>query len=442
MKRPWVKLATHLAIFGLVVVIAISARRVQEGAAGADDGKHGSAVASGRPDRPGRSSSRKGGGAERDEQKAKFSSRDFKSAWDAIAFRNVSMRERTQLQEEVLRQWAEVDLEAAVKALLAGNWDPEAGYAGVDNVMASFDQVFRDRPLEAWDLINSGKLGLGSILVKDRWAKAVAAEHPMLVMSHFNDLPSRSRGDTLKAITAAVVKNPELRDEFLTRFCEQPQNSQFSTWMSETIRTLGPSGTPAELGEKLSNAKTDQERTRYVHEFGVSLKGSDFGTMLAEWRKLPPEIQGRATNSMLFHADPTADVPKLVGLMVEIGEWKSINDQIMKVSEYGYKTGKAAELAQWTASLPDVPQANRVFVQAVEPYIVNNPVAAKSWIESLPANDWRRDKALAEYSRHVLWRMSDRDLSTWAINSISDPQMKKQVVSVRAAWARERGVDP
>ncbi len=443
MKRPWVKVSTHAGVFGLIIALGISAGRMAEGMNREKNGPEGSGAVPDRPGRPGRPVSKKDKlRAERDDGKARFGSRDFKSAWDAIGFRDVSIRERAELQEEVLRKWAEVDLESAVKALLAGNWDPEAGYAGVDNLMASFDDVFRERPLEAWDLINSGKLGLGSILVKDRWAKSVAAEHPMLVMSHFNDLPNRTKGDALKAVTAAVVKNPELREEFLGKVCEQPQTEELSSWMSETIRKLGPSGTPAEMAEKLSSAKTDQERTRYVHEFGLSLKNSDFQSMLTEWEKLPPDIQGRASKSMLLHAEPTADIPSLVGMMMKIGEWSMVSEQVMKVSEYGYKNGKAAELAQWTSTLPDVPQAKRVFVQAVEPYIVNNPTAAKSWIEGLQAGDWRRDRALAEYSRHSLWRMNSREQSTWAIESISDPKMKREVISIRAAWAREKGVEP
>lgn len=443
MKLPWSKVATHAAVFGLMILLGISAHRISDGSGEASGKADGAGSIPERPDRPGRRISQKESArGSRDDGKEKFNSRDFKAAWDAIAFRDVTMSERVQLQEEVLRQWAEVDMEAALKAALAGNWDSEAGFAGVDNLLTSFEKVFQERPLEAWDLIRSGKLGLGATLVKDRWAKSVAAEHPMLVMSQFDDLPKRTRGEALKAITAAVVKNPELREEFLNKVCEQPQTEQLSTWMSETIRKLGASGTPVEMAEKLSSAKTDQEKTRYVHELGISLKSADFQTMLAAWEKLPPEIQGRASKAILFHADPSADIPSLVGMMMRIGEWSMVNEQVMKISEHGYKTGKAAELAQWTATLPNDRKASQVFVQAVEPYIVNNPVAARSWIEGLPAGDWRRDRALAEFSRHSLWRMNSREQSDWAIESISDPAMKQNVINIRAAWAREKGVDP
>lgn len=448
MKMSAGKIASHGMAFAAALGIAWWFSAEHRGNEADDSGKdgvgeNGRVSSNGKPDRTNRPGSGKNDPrVMRNDHGEKYTSAEFKAAWDAIAFREISLNDRTMLQEAVLRGWAEVDMEAALKALLSTNWDMEEGFAGVGNMLESFNDVFRERPLEVWDLIQSGRLGLGGELVKSKWAAAAASEHPMLVMSVFSNLSSGAQGNTLKQITAAVAKNPELREQFLEQLCKQPQTGQFSTWMSETIRSLGPSAPPDVIGKKLSEAKTEQERTRYIHEFGLALKKMDFPTMMSEWTKLPEDLRGRTSRSLLLHADPSSDIPSLAGEMMKIGEWKSLNEQAGKISEYGYKTGKVRELAEWTSGLPAVAQSQEIFVRAVEPFIVNKPSEARQWIESMASDDWRRDRALAEYSRHVLWRMNDKDLSTWAIDSISDPMVKRNVVMSRQAWAHQKGVDP
>lgn len=448
MKIPVRTLFTHLATFGLALGAAawFSASRNDAGISGKETAG-GAATASPvdprPPDRPGRPATRKrDAAASRNVADPSLASKDYRAAWEAIAFRDVTIQERVDLQRELLRQWAEVDLEAALKAALSCAWDGDGGMGGIDQLLDSFEDAFAARPLEAWDLLLSGRPGLGTSIIKARWAAVVARREPMLVLSHLNDLPARSHGSTLKTITAAVAGNPELRDEFFDRCCTLPQTRQFSTWMSEIVRTLGPSGTPSEIGRKLAEATTDQQRTRYIHEFGISLKSADPSTIVAEWNQLPAGLRGRASNSLYLHADPTSDIPALTGLLIQANEWKSLAEQSGKISEHGYKTGKVEPLANWTATLPDRPESRLLLSRSLEPFIVNHPTDAKQWIDRLPGGDWRRDEALAEFSRHSLWRMNDRDNSTWAIDHISNPQIRESVINVRAAWARQKGVDP
>lgn len=444
MKWTKGKIATHAAVFALAFLAAVgvgtvgfSGGREKDDGVGKEEGEGSLSVV--RPERPGRPGVMRERGREGTGEK--FRAEDFRKAWDAIARRDVTISERMQLQMAVLRQWSMVDLEGAMEAALSVHWD---GDGGAETLLDSpFEEAFRARPLEAWDLIVSGGFGLGAELVKELWAAAVVEKHPMLVMSALQEMPSSRRGEILKAITSTVARGDAgMKEEFLGKLCELPQTGQLSTWMSETIRKLGPSGTAAEVGAKLVQAKTPQEVTRYIHELGLALKSADIPTILVEWEKLPPELRSRAATSALLHADPKSDIPALVTEMGRMGGWNSIGEQRFKISEYGYNTGKLAELADWTATLPDRPESRGIMDQAIEPYIVNNPAGAKTWIESLPAGDWRRDRALAEYSRHVLWRMNSKEQSTWAIDGIADPKVKEHVLAVRAAWARERGVDP
>lgn len=446
MKPATTKTFTHVASFALAFALAAliggSLGAGSKQAATTRDSTASSSAISrpDRPDRPGRPAATKRG--ERDAAEPGLRSKDYKAAWDAIGFRNVTVQERSQLQRMVLAEWAETDLEGAMKAALASTWDGERGEGTVENLLWSFNAAFGKRPLEAWDIIQSGRLGLGASLLENQWVSSTVHKDPMLVMSVFEDLPARSKGNTLSNIASMAKNDPAMRAEFLAKLGKLPQTEQYSSWVGEVVKVLGPTGTPAEIALKLSEATTDQQKTLFIHEFGASLRDADAASMKAEWSKLPADLQARAARSLLHHADASKNIPQIMDLFVETADWKSLGEQASKLKDYARQSGNPAEVAAWAMKLPERPETTQLFHRAIEPYIQSDPAGARSWIESMPAQDWRRDRALAEYSQQQLWKIRNEQESRWALDQISNPTLKAEATKWRADWARQTGSKP
>ena len=64
---------------------------------------------------------------------------------------------------------------------------------------------------------------------------------------------------------------------------------------------------------------------------------------------------------------------------------------------------------------------------------------ARDWILTIPEGDWRRERALAEYSQNALWAKNDPAGSQWAIDQIKDPRMKGTVINWRKEWTERTG---
>lgn len=364
----------------------------------------------------------------------KLSARDFKKAWDAIADQSMSTAERYQLQMMLLRQWAEVDLEGALEAAFDTSWDNEGGMGGIRQLLGVFSEQFAKRPTESWDLITSGKFGLGAAIAKSVWAESVVKENPLLVVNSFSQIPYHTRAGIFKKILDSVQKDPSKIGQFYDKLAELPQNEQYLNFIRDAVIQLGARGTTEELRSKFLGATSEAQRTILIHEYGKALGTSDLATIQAELSQLPEADRGRMLRSINIHAPVGEHTPKLVEMILEAGEYaKSYQAITAKLREYAKEPEKQISLANWAMTLPQSEDASKVVHRAVEPYLMADPKAARGWLESLPSS-WGKDRALAEYSQHSVWRRNDSDTSWWAINQISDPQVKATATHWRSSW--------
>lgn len=429
------KIVTHVAAVGIGVLIAaaggsVIVQRQGEEKKGISGGGAGT-VEEARPERKGRPDVTKA--MPRGPQKPRLSSREYRAAWEAIGRRNLTKQERLQLQNTVLRQWMEVDPEAAMKAFLALPWDEMA------IPMFAFQGYFAKNPIEAWDLLNSGRLGLGASMLKGQWAQSVVREHPELVLSQLREFRQDQQKDLLMTIAGLMSKDPARREEFIDKLCAFPEDKQTLDWIKSLAPMLGTGETPAALREKLAAADSPQRTTLYLHQFGLALKDTDMEAIRAEWSQLPAELKERAVRAITLHTDPdgTKNTPGLFTMLVEAKQWDFLNTERWRLGRYAQTPEKKEELAKWALTLPEDPGTQEIFHRAVDPFIRADLDKGGAWVETLPKG-WQRDRALAELSQQALYRKGSTELSDWALNEIADPKLKADATKWRGDWAKKQ----
>lgn len=445
MKPGHQRIVTHLVclVAGVCVAGAIRSAVVEQHDA-----------VGGSPDRVGRRSDPSGHGGDApgkaggskqtpgNRTEPSLGSKDFRDAWDAIARRtDLTTRERAAMQRKLLEQWAMIDLQSAMTAALEGNWDGDDG--GVNSLVPAFRAAFLKNPMEAWSIIQSGDLGLGSALFRWQWVTAVSSENPLLVLSCFDDFSDNLKKAALWPLLERRLSDPAVTEAILRMLRDRPADALTKTLAAEFYKQVKPDGTPAELAAKIATAATEQEKIIALQAFTASLKGQESGLVGSLIGNLPPEFRGDIVRQLLA-ASGNEKPTDLLDLAIASGNWDILKDPMVagvegKVAEYARRRDPIA-IAEWGLSLPDRPETQEVYRRAITGYIDRYPVEARDWIMSIPEGDWRRERALMEYSQNALWYKKNQEGAAWAIERITDPKMKGTAINWRIEWAQRNGV--
>jgi hypothetical protein len=372
---------------------------------------------------------------------APLRSKDFREAWKAIARRDLTAKERMIMQKKLLQEWAKVDLEGAMSAALEGNWDYDEG--GVNSMVPAFRDAFIKNPMEAWEVIQSGRLGLGSPLFRWQWVNAVSAENPLLVLSCFGDFSANLQKSALGPILDRHSKDPAVRDAILKLLRERPADEQTKVLAMEFYKQVVPDDAPGELVAIFNAAGTEQEKIIALQALAASLRGQDIETIKAHFGSIPVENRGDIVRQLLASSGKE-NTTELLNLAIASGDWSIFRDPMVAgveglVAEHARRRNPIA-IAEWGLGLPDRPETQEVYRRAITGYIDRYPEEARGWIMSMPQGDWRRERALMEYSQNALWYKKNQEGADWAINQISDPKIKGTAMSWRVEWAQRNGV--
>ncbi|MBX3739446.1 MAG: hypothetical protein KF712_00540 [Akkermansiaceae bacterium] len=443
MKPSFTKL-THAgaAVFGLLLAFVLLHRQETLSPTASTGGD-----SSGKPSRHGHrqaggaSAEAKEGAAPHQAPPQKFRAGEYQKAWDAIADQSLPAQQRFFLQMQLLRQWAEVDLEGALIAAFDTSWDGGNQGMGIQGLLQAFDQEFAKRPTESWDLITSGKFGLGAALAKGKWAQSVVKENPLLVANYLRQLPLRTRRSIFPQVLAAIKEDPSKIGAFYDKLTELPQDKTFRDLTRDAIKELGARGSTEEIRTKFLESTSDAQRTILVHEFGKSLATAPISTIQAELAKLPEADRGRMLRSLAHHAETGGEqTPQLLGMILQAGEYKEVAQQVHEhIRSYATTPEKQANLAAWAVTLPQMPDAAAVIHRSVSGYVNSDPQGARAWLESVPASSWGRNTALAEYSQQMLWKHNNPEQSAWALSQINDPKLKETATAWRGSWEKQNG---
>jgi len=435
MKRS-VRIVSHLAAVGIGIAIAASA-------AGFSSRKP---TAAPEPENPGNATRAGTGGRApnaRKESKPSLDAKDFRKAWDAVAARKLSSRDRKVLQKQILGKWAQVDLEGALDAAMKEAWDggnvSVAGrYYFSDSLLTAFSQAFSDRPLDAWALIQSGKYGVGSQLLRSQWLASVSQTNGLLVVSMLGELPGSLQKQAVEAAMKGVKINPE-REAILAKIIAQAGESH-DDWIQAAFKNLPDGGDPSALRERWAALPEGSARKVAMMEWGVSLRTMDGDKLTTELGNLPADAKAEATQVMLSQL--TGKSPGLLSALdfaMATDQWGSLAEssapQLASFGEQNHMD--PLKLAEWGCNLPERPDTVEIYHKAVGRYIRDDLPRAKEWLEAMPEGSWQRENGLAEFSQQALWRKNDPASSQWALDSISDPAVRAAAAKWRHDWEEQ-----
>lgn len=432
--KPSVRIASHLAALAIGVAIAASA-------AGFSTAKYSAGPQAEKPPQ----ASQAGGGETRRASKPGKESRptlkpdEFRQAWDAVAARKLPRRERMELQNRILAKWAQVDLEGALAAAMDEAWDegPRVydGHYFVDSLLSSFSPEFSARPLDAWALIQSGKFGVGSEILRSAWLGAVSASNGLLVASMLSELPENLQEQAVGSVLEQTKPGAE-RDAILAKIIDQA-GGEHADWIQEAFKNLPVVGDPAALRDCWFALPAGSSRQVAIMQWGASLRGLDREKLSSELANIAPEAKNEAMKAMLSQL--TYETPGLLaGLEFALSsdQWATVAKTIapLLANFGGTDLMDPVKLAEWGTNLPERPDTVETYHKAIGRYIRDDLPRAKTWLEAMPEGSWQRENGLAEFSQQALWSKNDPESSQWALDSITNPAVKAEATKWRGDW--------
>ncbi len=374
---------------------------------------------------------------------------DFRRAWAAVAAKELPLIERISLQHQLLEHWAEVDLEGALDAAMAEAWDndynPGFEILGTSGhpLISAFAKVFADRPLDAWEMIQSGRFGAGAAIIRRQWVTAVGTSDPALLASMLGELPPSLQQFAVNQAVREAAPNPGTLNAVLDRIAAHPVGEASDHWLAWIASSLPGEGNPAGLRDQALSAPDGPARAVALAKWAASLRGADDGTFAGEVSRIPANAKEDAARAMMHALRP--DSKSLLGAFdfaMEAGQWQLVAAEAPELLRHAPNSTDPARLADWAMDLPERPETVEIFHRAVDRYIGEDLARAREWIAGMDAADWHRDRALAEFSQQALRRHQDPESSRWALDLIGDPALKATAEGWRRDWERERPGSP
>ncbi|RYD40066.1 MAG: hypothetical protein EOP85_14885, partial [Verrucomicrobiaceae bacterium] len=132
---------------------------------------------------------------------------EYQAAWDAIPAMKWGRKERFDWQIKLLKEWADKDLEGALKAAFAESWASNRVVLVQGEAFryhGAFVESIKNRPQDVLKLIQEKKLGvLESSLLLQAWSVTLFQYDKELYFSHIREL---SGGDFPLALNVSFLQ--------------------------------------------------------------------------------------------------------------------------------------------------------------------------------------------------------------------------------------------
>lgn len=368
---------------------------------------------------------------------------EFRRAWAALGSQKLPLPKLRALQRKLLEEWAEVDLEGAMEAALGEAWDSwENSYGNRSGhpLNEAFAKTFAERPLDAWKILSSDKLGAGAQLMRRGWIYAVSKKDGPLLISMLSEMPASLRGLAIAESLRQIPRDkPEELDALRKKIATSGKLEDATKWL-QTAYFIFPQmkGDSAQLRESWSSTPDGSNRAIAMTEWASSLRKMNRDQFLTEWQNVPESARGDAAKSVLSQTPGDSSyLLDAIDHAIEAGEWayleKGVADKIRALDPRG-ENSDPKTVADWALKLPARPEATDLFHRAIEGYLVTNPDEGRTLLESLPAGDWHRERGFIELSQTYLWRHNDPEGSRRAIESITDPVARQIATTYVYDW--------
>ncbi len=433
-KPPIARVLTHLLVAGAGLLLARQMTGASGGTTagnGADSSSRKQGVDSRRPDKQTRTIQTWRGS-------------EYARAWKALKTAKLTTKERLQTQRELLRAWAEVDLNSSLEAALAEAWDSDReGYYDLDGPLLDvFSEAFAKHPEDGWELITSRQYGLGTGLIRNVWIQAVGERDPLFLASRLGQLSWRDRDRALDACRMGMsIGGKDNAAKLIEVLAGLPAEVISAKQVAEFSDIPGMETDPARLREEIASTTTPRMAQIKAAMLGAALASSPVSEIEAGTRDLPEQARAEAVWAAFSnHMHKPADATALLDLLVADQAWdKFENSETVDILRYALKSseGKAggATIAQWAATMPVRKETTELFHRSVETYLRDNMQESRLWIATIEETTWR-DRAYAEYSQQALNAHKDPEASRWALDKIQDQKFKAEAEGWRSSWEK------
>lgn len=364
-------------------------------------------------------------------------SSEFQAAWDALAEQDLGRSERLRWQKQIVTDWAEVDPEAAIQAILDEPWDN--GQRGRSDVTVLLNAVvsnsIKEGSLQLWTLLDNGVFGaIGTSKVKGVWFETLAKENADLFLDFLPSLDSR---DLAKALEGGV--HSLSRDELLGVW--EVLGSRGAEGIARNNALVLSSGNRLSSSELYALIKSEDEGVARLAVGALARKrknSQEVSDPLEDLAAVPDALRPDLAFAFL-----TNGVRKMETLEASVGElvsaerWdlvsgKSIPQQIKKFGR-NLSSDESADLAAWAANLPQSKEVQALYLAGLDSYLKQNPQGAWGWMMDFEPGLWR-DRGFAAMSQKALHHFRDPELSRRSLDQIADPAFQAEAEKWRGNW--------
>ncbi|MES2661084.1 MAG: hypothetical protein V4689_20850 [Verrucomicrobiota bacterium] len=378
----------------------------------------------------------------------KWNGSEFARAWKAMPDAKLTTGQRLEAQRELLRQWAAVDLAAAIDAALGEAWDTDGrDFGGNGPLLGIFSEAFAENPQESWDLIASKRFGIASGILRRVWIQAAGEKDPRILAARIGDLSWRDRQLALNVCEMNVYGSAQggMRDPVFKILAGLPED--VVTTEQLLAFAASPEGTledPVAMREEILRLGSGDERLAKVKAmlFGLAIASKSPEEIAKEIQAMPAAIGEEVLWAAFKDGSNPETVLGTMDLLIDEGAWSKVEqaETVGQLQDIA-RNGGAESVADWALTMPVRKETTELFHRSVEMYLRDNMDAAREWMTAIPSGVWR-DRAFAEYSQQALNAHNDPAASRWALDQIGDPAFKSEATSWRSQWEKRSGWKP
>lgn len=377
--------------------------------------------------------------------KARMKGDEYEAAWAAISGMNWTRAQRFAYQSKLLGEWAEVDLEGALKAALAESWRDGSLRVGGESFpfRNAFASVFVDRSEDVWKMIQSHSVGvLETSILLDAWSTTLISAEPDAFLGYLREM---DQSETLTALEPVwrSGKDSGFHSKILDILARKlADGMSLEELDSPFFSNVGKAFTQDQLLERISRSPDGAlfETKILAGCFAETLGGKSSGEIAAVLDSLPSDLRGPLAKSLLTANSMDKELLQTaLDTMVASGNWALfVDSETARAMRAIQRTADPVDLAEWSLALPPRQETSEIFHRGVEPYIRKNPEGAWNWIQSMDDGYWK-DRALAEYSQINLHVYNDPEKSAAALEQIRDAGFRGRAEGWRKDWERQKG---
>lgn len=322
-------------------------------------------------------------------------SQAFREAWRQLSLRPASREQRLDSQTEMLRRWADFDLEGAVHAAAAEGFTMAGETSNFTRLCRAFQESFTAHPDEAWRILAKEPPHPGWEQLQTVWFNTLFRRDAKLP-AVFPEMSARDQQRTVITI-ADCIGTSESRSDAILRLAT---GSRITEAQLTDLLLFTQPGSAAASPAWMSQPP-GLERVAARLDWAATLGRLDPAAFSTAWESVPEA--DRAEVARLTLRKLSNDSPVLIPALdhlIETGQWDALRSdtisRVLTVNAADTSTsgqGNSA-LLDWTLALPDRPEA----ADFLRHLISGNPLQAegeaREWLDSLPAGSWQHDEAL------------------------------------------------